>query len=65
MAHHLASGMGMLLDEAPEMQAQLPPPAGFPRCGDLRDSPALAEHVASSRQRWEAMLSGGAATALA
>jgi FtsP/CotA-like multicopper oxidase with cupredoxin domain len=61
MADHLASGMGMILNAAPELQPQLPPPAGFPRCGNLRDSESLAEHVASSRQRWEAMLLGGAA----
>ena len=63
MAGHLQSGMGMVLDEAPEMRQLFPPPAGFPKCGTLRDTPALSEHVASAHQRWEAMVAGGAQAA--
>lgn len=33
MAHHFASGMGMLLNEAQDKQP--PPPSGFPMCGDF------------------------------
>jgi FtsP/CotA-like multicopper oxidase with cupredoxin domain len=53
MAHHLQAGMGMLLNEAPELHKHFPPPAGFPRCGSLADSGALQRHVADARGRWE------------
>eukprot|EP00656_Telonema_subtile_P018246 TRINITY_DN19840_c0_g1_i2.p1 TRINITY_DN19840_c0_g1~~TRINITY_DN19840_c0_g1_i2.p1 ORF type:complete len:666 (-),score=126.12 TRINITY_DN19840_c0_g1_i2:189-2186(-) len=55
MAHHLQSGMGMILNEAPEMQAQFPAPPGFPRCGSLDDTSELAAHVAQARSKWEQM----------
>ena len=61
MAHHLQSGMGMLLNEAPEKQPLFPPPPGFPRCGSLPDSSVLKSHVADSRGRWEALHGAGLA----
>ena len=34
MAHHLESGMAMLINEAPEYHARFQPPPGFPQCGE-------------------------------
>ena len=56
MAHHLYKGMGMLLNEAADMQPHFPPPAGFPRCGSLPDSDGLKRHVTDARGRWEELL---------
>ena len=59
MAHHLASGMGMLLNEAPELQSRFPPPADFPKCGGLHDSAGLEQHVLATTKAWQ-LLQGAA-----
>jgi FtsP/CotA-like multicopper oxidase with cupredoxin domain len=56
MAGHLASGMGMVIIEAPELLGEFKPPPGFPRCGNFHDSVAIAEHALSARGRWEALV---------
>lgn len=55
MAHHLMSGLGMLINAAPEMQGMFPPPAGFPKCHSLTDSTRLAKDVSDSQLKWQAM----------
>ena len=52
MAGHLASGMGMLINEAPELQSHFPPPPGFPTCASFDDSPQLDSFVGESLQRY-------------
>merc|ERR1719384_138624 len=55
MAHHLMSGMGMFINEAPELQSSFPPPANFPKCSSMLDSKYLAEATSGSRQKWKAL----------
>merc|ERR1712139_290284 len=50
------SGMGMFLNVAPELQAQLPPPADFPKCKSMIDSASLASAVVDSRRKWHALV---------
>jgi FtsP/CotA-like multicopper oxidase with cupredoxin domain len=53
MAHHLMSGLGMFINEAPELQGRFPPPPGFPTCKSMKDSKQLATAALDSRGRWE------------
>lgn len=56
MSHHLMSGLGMFIKEAPELHSQLPPPQGFPRCKSMPDSAELAAGVVESRLKWHSLV---------
>jgi hypothetical protein len=56
MAHHMQSGMAMLINEASALQGHFKPPKGFPQCGGFPDSAKLAKEVSASQAAWQQLL---------
>ena len=51
MAHHVWYGLGMVINEAPEMQSKIVIPNNFPKCGDFKSTTTAED----ARRVWESL----------